>query len=108
MEAAESFPFDYSSTHIPKPRSRNECGTAGCVAGFAALLWPEIANEDGKWSLERATNALGLTHVEAGNLFFCGFTNKSTPTRKGAVAALRAFAKTGKFTWVGFRSKKYK
>lgn len=40
MEKCEyKFDMTTSKNHIDP---RNQCGTAGCIAGHAALLWPEI------------------------------------------------------------------
>src|ERR1700722_12483663 len=40
IEKHRELDFDMSSPAVPA------CGTAGCIGGFAAALWPEVAKKD--------------------------------------------------------------
>ena len=107
-EAIERYPdkFDMGEIKIPDP---NNCGTAGCIAGFAAMLYPEATEphydyvSDRIWSFHEKTLAkiLGITDDECVHLFwqtkakngsYIGFEKI---TASMAAATVRRFAETG-------------
>ena len=45
------------------------CGTVGCIAGYAAMLWPPTKKSDSKFIIGIAAKALGLSEDEAEELF---------------------------------------
>jgi hypothetical protein len=83
---------------------RTGCGTAGCIAGHAAVLWPDVredgwAKADGfTWEDDRLCEKLGLTKDQHEDLFFdvpgCA-DGVHYVDRAMAIAAVRRFAATG-------------
>lgn len=99
--------FDMSTVY-------NFCGTPACIAGHVdAMLGNSGAAFDGNWmpAMGRAAEALGLTKIEANELFMpthrdvadCGarWSEDETGyiTKEHAVRCLRLFAETGEIDW---------
>lgn len=104
IEAHEEMEFNMASLAVP-----NDCGTPGCIAGFASVLFDCHAIGVG-WSSEQLRKYLSLEDREVNGLFFPEeewadgpwYTEKLFQlTRKGAVAMLRRFAETGEILWKG-------
>lgn len=90
--------------------ARPHCGTAGCIGGHAAVLWPEIQIKTGDpeeddaggftWDEHKLAEKLGITYEMQDELCYPVKqpwpTNYGQVTRAGAVAALRRLAETGK------------
>lgn len=77
--------------HMADARLLHDCGTAACIAGWAAVY----ATSDGHISI-RAAEALGLTNEQAMRLFEPPNLNRS---RSEAVQVLEHFRDTGEITW---------
>jgi len=105
-EAIENHPrqFDMGMTTIPDSRY---CGTAGCIAGFAAMLYPEAVRDkegnktDTTFDELELCEILGMTLEETTNLFW-DIKNKNgrkivydSVTPSIAAATVRRFAETG-------------
>lgn len=99
IEKAE-FKFDMGD-----PVANPTCGTAGCMAGHAAVLWPELRTEgtgDGEifsWKDEELAAYLDITEDEHDLLFYPQSHNEGAIygyiDRDVAVGTLRHFASTG-------------
>ena len=96
MEKAE-YGFNMSD-----PDADPKCGTAGCIAGHAAVLWPSLReyHEDESnftWSNERLTAFLDISYEQHEELCFIssGLVLLGEVTRSVAVAAVRRLADTG-------------
>lgn len=101
-------PFDMAEATAP-----TRCGTAGCIGGFAAALWPsQCADDDGYFDNDATARQLGLDTRQAQHLFYLGrFDDRCTfadtgeqamfddITRAGACQTLRRLADTGQVTW---------
>lgn len=85
---------------------RTKCGSAGCIGGHAAKLWPEIrlgawkGKKTFTWDNEKLCKKLGINgNAERRLCYLFGTTmDLSDITRKGVVKTLRRLAKTGKVT----------
>lgn len=94
-----------------------ECGTSGCIGGFAAALWPELFTNDGfartrGFDSDAVGAKLGLDEHEANALFFPAdqeefwrdndeeIVDYDEITRAGAISTLRRLAATGEVVWV--------
>lgn len=77
------------------------CGTPGCIAGWAAALWPEcrsISSDLPEPFL--VSKRLGLGLVAAGDLFEPDVASDwEQITKAEALATLRRYAATGKVEW---------
>lgn len=110
IEKSDNLPFKMSSTDIAT------CDTAGCIGGFAGVLWPETQYKETRGSSLRGWDAaairekLGLTEHQFRGLCYPGGAGRTdcrfTPpgshdpvypkiTRPIAVATIRHLAKTG-------------
>ena len=49
--------------------AHGSCGTVGCIAGHAAMIWPLTEKTDSRRIISIAAKALGLSAEEAGELF---------------------------------------
>lgn len=92
------FPFDMCSYEVPS------CGTAGCIAGHAAALWPGL-DDDGFFDPVKVDNKLGLNDKQTEELFypksvFNGKSILSLITRGCAIECLRNFVITGKIRFL--------
>lgn len=122
IAAERELPFDMNDTRIPRPDVEIEqtrfCGTPGCIAGFACVLWPEIIMKDETllphlpWDTKAFKNQLGITLNVYNALCYPGWNNETYAdevddnhiaydnlTRAGAVATLRRLAQTGAVEW---------
>lgn len=96
------FEFD-----MEEARVNLTCGTAGCIAGHAAVLWPDVRaenifNDSGpetfSWDEERLNEHLGLDNMLNGRLFYVNphlSTIWKRVDRAKAVDTLRRYAETG-------------
>lgn len=106
---ASLYEFDMAEAKIPR------CGIAGCIGGFAGLLWSEVIDVESNTVFpvfdDGALRAkLGFSHQECRDLCFPlegGWADFSDLimkyegfTRKGAVATLRRLAQTGEVVWL--------
>jgi hypothetical protein len=74
-----------------------DCGTVGCIAGWANTLYGNGA--PGQWQ-ERGRELLGLTYDQADELFFArDIKRKSLLSPHRAAKVLRRLAKTGQVNW---------
>lgn len=112
IERAE-YEFDMSI-----PRAKPACGSAGCIGGHAAVLWPDLRVDDSNleedatlsnennllnftWNQPLLQACLDITQYEHKILCFHTFNRdgERVPyeniTREVAVATLRRLAKTG-------------
>lgn len=99
------FPFDMAKIHNPA-----SCGSAGCIGGHAAALWPDVASNYSSWDESKLADKLGidddteeaLCYLAPGSMWGSD-PNYVVPyddvTREDAVAVLRNLAKTGKVDW---------
>lgn len=82
-------------------RVYEDCGTAGCIAGHAAWIWPdcraEIQPEVYTYSEGPVCEKLGLTEKEGTHLFYP--VNMSSRTRPEALAVLDHLIETGEVVW---------
>lgn len=82
-----------------------ECGTAGCIGGHAAVLWPDIRVDDGDgtftWKEVAFASKLGISDDEQTELCFMWDTTYgfSDVTKPAALAVLELLAKAGKVKW---------
>lgn len=88
----QPMPFDMSAIYIP------DCNTAGCIGGFAAVLWKDTAlractRTPGTFDLGKIADKLDLTLDKAVEL--CYPPKLTQINRARAVAALRNLAETG-------------
>ena len=90
IEQHKELRFDMESCSVAT------CGTAGCIAGFAVALWPEL-NCHGGWRHDEVSEKLGLNCSHADELFYP--LSLDYITRKGAVRTLRRLARTGDITF---------
>lgn len=81
---------------MENPRRKfNECGTAGCIGGYAVLLYPDEV--EGSWFVNSAAEILGLDSNDAIYLFmghfdrevYTGLKDISKITRRQAAKAIR-------------------
>lgn len=120
---AEKHGFTMETWIEKQPMPEGACGTAACIAGHAALKWPEFLGEENQQSVRRTelSRFLALTAVQAESLFlpedfydsscyddervFCCFADTGEPilysdlTRAGATATLRRLAASGRVEW---------
>lgn len=97
--------YDFNATDVSA-----SCGTAGCSAGHAALLWEDIREAvtsdyaepgDYTWDHEKLADKLGLSRDQHDELFWLPQYEDHTPadladiTKEDAVATLRRFASSG-------------
>lgn len=90
------------------------CGSAGCIGGHAAVLWPEVRmscfeidDERFSWEEKLLAQKLGIENIKGIELCFLNsFVHRETDmtdlnriTRKGAVTTLRRLAETGEVIW---------
>lgn len=86
------------------------CGSAGCIGGHAAVLWPDVresnAGVDFTWDEEKLAAKLGITRATHDALCYLAGENDdddisdlSDVTRRMAVATLRRLAETGVVTF---------
>jgi hypothetical protein len=112
METHPELPFDMALSNNP------QCGTAGCIGGFAAALWPEVQADSGtRFDRGKVSEKLGLSEQAGDTLLYPGEGTYINPrpqfddltlmqinyddiTRKGAIATLRRLALTGEVTWL--------
>ena len=90
--------------NMSSPEADPECGTAGCIAGHAAVLWPSVREHHFglpgfSWDGDKLTPFLGISDDQHEDLFFGPAADGillGDITRSMAVAAVRRFADTGK------------
>lgn len=94
--------FEFNGTEVDE----HGCGTAGCSAGHAALLWPDVrqpADEYGNytWAHRLLAEKLGITMVQHDELFWRPMYDDGTEctmeviTKEDAAWTLRRFVDTG-------------
>lgn len=105
IESAK-FKFD-----MGEPDAAPTCGTAGCIGGHAAMLWPEVRAgerynaiekiEYFSWNEKQLIKKLGLAEGQEGQLCYLGSSRMTlcSITRAGAVTTLRRLAETGEVVW---------
>lgn len=110
IESHPELPFDMGK---PSPVT---CGSAGCIGGFAAALWPEIVGliKFQCWDDALLASALGIPQDDVSLLCFpadnCNFADEDCEegvrtmeyeqiTRRGAISTLRRLASTGEVVW---------
>jgi hypothetical protein len=93
--------YDTGMRVVPKP----ECGTVGCIAGWAAYLLDIRQYAGGQFS-ERARKWLGLSQTDADRMFVPRAYDPvdapffmSKATTRDAVAMLDRFLATGEVKW---------
>jgi len=81
-----------------------KCGSAGCIGGFAAVLWPEVRacgssadNRPFSFYDDVLANKLGIDQRTVNDLCYPGYYQLIP--REVAVAELRSLAETGQVTW---------
>lgn len=92
------FKFDMAESFV-----NPACGTSGCIAGHAAMLWPEVRmflefDKKYTWSEERINKHLGLDHYHHSRLFYANPHMSKIwkfVDRAKAVDTLRRYAETG-------------
>lgn len=89
----ESSPLEFS---IEKPCNPT-CGSAGCIGGFAAVLWPEVS-AGSSWNSTALAEKLGISRREEHTLCFC-YPDAVRVGRSDAIAVLRYLAETGEIDW---------
>jgi hypothetical protein len=72
----------------------HDCGTAGCIGG-----WAEALMREAKSRRRSARSWLGLTEAQEGSLFMPPGWNGDGFARSQAVAVLDHLLKTGKVDW---------
>lgn len=77
---------------------RNDCETAACIAGHAAILSDQEDIENSR-VFYIARNWLDLTEQEAGDLFAPSHIEIEEITKAEAVETLKNFLETGKVKW---------
>lgn len=100
-------PFDMAEALQPM-----SCGTAGCIGGFAAALWPSECqtiepNGEASFDVTAVGHMLGITKPACSRLLFPGdiFADTGTAvryqliTRLGACQTLTRLAATGTVQW---------
>lgn len=110
--ASEEFGFD-----MDRGLARPSCGTAGCIGGHAAILWPEVRASVGTlsdafaWYETDLAEMLGVTLNTEHQLCYpswhrtAGFTLDAYPdhwrsvSRADAVRVLTKLAETGEVDW---------
>jgi len=86
-----------------QPDANPKCGSAGCIGGHAAVLWPHVSDkvdDDAyifSWDEEKLAEVLGISDDQANELCFPG--NYNSITRGMAVQTLRRLALTGEVDW---------
>lgn len=88
------------------------CGTAGCIAGHAAMLWVDVREkieeetvEEFSFSEKKVAEKLGITSNQSHNLFYGtpdgdgGSVDYEDVTRCVAVRTLRHLAETGEIVF---------
>ena len=108
IERHTELPFDMASGKSP-----HSCGTAGCIGGFAAVLWPKLWRWDSvEFDDAMLCERLGVGEGSRLSLLFPGdsgdynFHDSDEPirysriTRLGAAATLRHLAATGQVRWL--------
>ena len=95
---SETYEFNMSD-----PVANPECGSAGCIGGHAAVLWPEVRDfEDSQgfsWDDEYLGEKLGLSQHQTDHLCYPKCFRTQDVTRKMAVTVLRNLARTGEVKW---------
>ena len=115
---SEDFEFD-----MLDPRVYESCGSAGCIGGHAALLWPGVraghtesvgpkgvnynghsmatkfGHQNYTWNSEKLAEKLGLDQDAEKHLCFPRPLPLRKVTREQAVRVLRHLALTGKVEW---------
>ena len=114
IESHSELPFDMKKALVP-----DICGTAGCIAGFGAALWPVSFDSRPFFDTRKIAALLGLEKEEekrklfypaddfmVGDEFVChkwasneDINDYDSITRRGAVATLRRLASTGQVEW---------
>ena len=112
IELEDRLRFDMSTSAVVGQKTEeNRCGTAGCIAGFAAALWPEARsklphmnqrNEEVFWFSDKAVAAkLDLSDAELHRLCYdCpdmegNEIKLGDVTREAALDALQRLVDTG-------------
>jgi len=87
-----------------EPNANPKCGSAGCIGGHAAVLWPHVSDREEtknhnvfSWDEERLAIELGISDDQANELCYPG--NYNSITRDMAVQTLRRLALTGEVDW---------
>ena len=95
-EFIEKSPLDlHMNTSMPRP----ECGSAGCIVGFATIRW--FSGRSLMWTYDalRTAECLGITSEQARALFMPKGCELDRQTKQEAVATLRHLARTGEVNW---------
>lgn len=91
--ASKRWKFDMS-----EPYFKPECGSAGCIGGHAAALWPDVSIKGVTWSTKALCLKLGITGEQHHDLCF-PYIDLDTITRAHAVDTLARLAETGEVEW---------
>lgn len=106
----ETTPYEFK---MSQPWAQPQCGTAGCIAGHAAVLWPEVRMSGRiiRYDDDKLKDFLGIDEETATRLFYPGDyieiewedfdedIRYQHITQKGAAATLRRLAVTGEVKW---------
>ena len=111
MEQHQELPFNMCLVNVPiEPNTH--CGTAGCIAGFTAFIFPECAEsipgfliigKDPIYDVMKVRRKLELTSSEYNELCLCSCMTKDSGedlelhdiTREMAIHAIRSLVNTG-------------
>lgn len=98
----ETSPYRFQmSSSIANP----QCGTAGCIGGHAACLWPEIQDTKAcegpafSWLEKLFAKKLGLTQEQHDDLCYYPTCTFASIDRHAAAETLRRYARTGEIDW---------
>lgn len=92
------------SFNMRNPFANLDCGSAGCIGGHAAVIWPEIRQSEEMtsytWHNEKLAAKLGISEAAHNQLCFPRKPeNYSYITREHAVTTLTKLAETGRVDW---------
>jgi hypothetical protein len=83
--------------------NKAECGTPGCIGGFAAALWPEVQDDNGiSWDKHKLAAKLGVPWEKEEELCFPRGPQSwiyMEATKQDAARVLRAWIETGEIDW---------
>jgi hypothetical protein len=108
MEMSRNLTFAMDDTHCD---AKDGCGSAGCIAGFAATLWPEAqVPQTWKgdyvygWDEKALRDILGMTKEDTDKLFWASNSSNTYNiydhlTKDEAIEVVRTFAETGEVVW---------
>lgn len=99
--------FDMSVGYRPTKKTAHSCGSAACIGGTAAAVWPSV-RIGAEWDEPLLQKKLGITYDQHSQLCFLRDVPLSyyQVTRRMAVEVLRRLARTGKVKWGKPRKKR--